>query len=363
MLIFRTTLASLCLLFCSSLGAQSLPTSPIAGSEPSRPQAIRLDVMVKDKSGQPVHGLTAQDFTVLDNGKPQTLSNFTPVNTNDHPDAVQMLIVVDMINIGFDSIAWARDQIGNFLRQDAGKLGHPTSMAVMTDGGLRMMSGFTEDGTVLQSSFQQFGTDLRTVDRSAGWAGQDVMMEKSLQQFSQILAVEQARPGRKLLLFISPGWPMLPDQGSQEYLSAEQWVFNLDVRLTDSIHDARAAICVLDPFAMGTHDPFFYKSFLKPVSKLNQAEYPFLGLGVFAVHSGGRVLASGHDITGEINDAMHDAGSFYEITYDAPAPHAANEYHAISVRVNQPGVTVQTISGYYADPQNVGPEPKAKQPR
>lgn len=81
---------------------------------------------------------------------------------------------------------------------------------------------------------------------------------------------------------------------------------------------------------------------------------------MFATHSGGRVLVTGHSIVNEINDAMRDAGSYYELTYEAPAADGPNEYHDVNVRVNQPGAIVQTLSGYYADPQNTGPEPKPR---
>lgn len=258
-----------------NLKAQPFPSPPLATSASSQPQTIHLDVLVKDKSGQPVHGLAAQNFTIFDKGQPQKLDSFTAVNAQDHPDGVNVLIVVDMINIGFNSVAWAREQMGEFLRQETGKLGHPTSIAVLTEDGLQMMSGSTTDGNVLQQTFQKFGTDLRAVNRSAGWEGLDEMMETSLKEFSEILAVEQTRPGRKLLLFISPGWPMLANQGSTEDLRAAQWVFNVDVRLTDTIRDARTAIYGLTPSELGREDPFYYQSFLKPVTKVTRRNTRF----------------------------------------------------------------------------------------
>ncbi|HWE86926.1 MAG TPA: hypothetical protein VG267_18425 [Terracidiphilus sp.] len=156
---------------------------------------------------------------------------------------------------------------------------------------------------------------------------------------------------------------MLANQGSTEDLRAAQWVFSVDVRLTDTIRDARTAVYGLTASELGREDPFYYQSFLKPVTKVTQAEYPFLSLGVFATHSGGRVLVSGHSIVKEINDALRDAGSYYELIYRAPAADGPNEYHEVSLRVNQPGATVQALSGYYADPQNVEPEPKPKKDR
>ncbi len=360
--------ASCCLIaWCPSLNAQQAPAPNAASTQPQTSQArtIHLDVLVKDKAGMPVSGLSQQAFTVLDNGQPQSLVSFTPVATRNDPSAVSVLIVMDMINPGYDSVTWGREQLDEYLAQENGALRHRTSIAAMTQDGLEMMSGSTTDGKQLLAEFQKFATDLRPVTQRAGWEGLEQLLQQSLQQFTQILAIEQSRPGRKLVMFITPGWPMLGLWGSEQDLHSVQQDFNILVAMTNAIHDARTVIYRLDPYEIGgvhagPNDPFYYEEFLKPVTDPKKATFPYLGLGVFAVHSGGRVLVTGHDITGELHNALQDAGHYYEITYPAPPAGGPNQYHAIEVRVNQPGATAQTISGYYADPQLVGPQAVAK---
>ena len=363
---FALAVALCCMILGSpSLDAESSPTPEVSGAATIQPQTIHLDVLVKDKAGMPVSGLAQQAFTVLDNGQPLSLVSVKPVATRNNPAAVHVLIVMDMINPGYDSVTWGREQLSEYLTHEGSSLRHRTSIAAMTEDGLQMMSGSTTDGTTLQAEFQKFATDIRPVTQRSGWQGFEQMLQQSLQQFSQILSIEQARPGRKLVLIISPGWPMLGDWGSQEDLHSVQQDFNVIVALTNTIHDARTAIYRLDPYELGglhagPQDPFYYKDFLKPLTDPKKATFPYMGLGVFAVHSGGRVLVTGHDIAGEINSVLRDAGAYYEVTCAAPPAGAPNQYQSIDVRVSQPDSTAQTISGYYADPQLVGPEPKAK---
>ena len=41
-----------------------------------------VDVVVRDKRGQPVRDLTQADFEVLEDGVPQTIGSFTPVRAD-----------------------------------------------------------------------------------------------------------------------------------------------------------------------------------------------------------------------------------------------------------------------------------------
>lgn len=363
---FSLILESACLLFfCSILSAQHNPSANVPGTSTDQPQTIHLDVLVKDPSGKQLRGLPEQAFTVFDDEQPQKLIGFKQVDTRDDPGAVHVLIVMDMINPGYNSITWGREQLSEYLKQEGSSLHNRTTIAAITEDGLKMMSGSTTDGGVLQTEFSKIPTQRRLVTEAAGPDGDLQLLSQSLEQFTQILAIEKARPGRKLVVFISPGWPNLGWVGSEQDLKQRQWVFNINVGITDTIRDARMAIYRIDPFELGghhsgDHDPFYYKDFLKPVRKPGDATYPYLGLGVLAIHSGGQVLVTGKDITGELNDVLHDAGSYYELTYAAPPAGGPNKYHAISVRVDQPGTDVQSLAGYYADPQSVGPEPKAK---
>jgi len=85
---------------------------------PSQPGAcpIYLDVVVTRKSGPPVSGLQQQDFTLIDNKLPQTITSFRALSGSDAH--VEVLLVVDTVNVDFEKVAFVREEIDKFLRAD-----------------------------------------------------------------------------------------------------------------------------------------------------------------------------------------------------------------------------------------------------
>jgi VWFA-related protein len=82
-------------LFAAALSAQPVP-SRVEGQKPApRPtfrantQTVTVDVIVRDGSGAVVKGLTAADFEVLEDGKPQEIRSFTFEEISEHPGGIE----------------------------------------------------------------------------------------------------------------------------------------------------------------------------------------------------------------------------------------------------------------------------------
>jgi hypothetical protein len=63
--------------------AQREPQLPRVAGETIEVSLVNLDVVVTDKQGRRVHGLTANDFEVLEDGKPQAITNFSAFVPDD----------------------------------------------------------------------------------------------------------------------------------------------------------------------------------------------------------------------------------------------------------------------------------------
>ena len=76
----------LALLAVLSAEAQQPPEGP-SSTFPSGVELVRVDVVVTDKDGRPVPDLTQADFTLSENGAPQTIASFESVAVADAPDS------------------------------------------------------------------------------------------------------------------------------------------------------------------------------------------------------------------------------------------------------------------------------------
>src|SRR5713226_7819077 len=80
--ILRRLAAWLCaLLLAAPASAQAPAQAPPAKQEPPvlrvTTHLVQVSVIVQDKKGEPVAGLTKDDFSVLDQKQPQTISTFS----------------------------------------------------------------------------------------------------------------------------------------------------------------------------------------------------------------------------------------------------------------------------------------------
>ena len=333
---------------------QPRPAEPANVPTPPAERQIALDVQVSEKSGAPVRGLEKQDFTVLDDKRPQNILSFHAVDGSATPDPpVEIILVIDAVNVGFQAVTYERSELKKFLLQNDGKLAQPTSLIFFTDAGAQMQTASSRDGKVLAALYNQYETGLRSINRAQGFWGAAERFEMSLKALNSFVEYERPRPGRKLMIWFSPGWPLLSGPNVQLTSKDEQHFFDSIVAASGGLRLARITLYAIDPLGLadaGGIRTSYYEEFLKGVTKPDRAQAANLSLQVLAVQSGGRVLNSSNDITGEIADCTSDADAFYVLSFEGARADHPNEYHAIELKVDKPGTKVRTRTGYYAQP-------------
>jgi VWFA-related protein len=334
--------------FLPSFFAASAQQTPPIDSPASR--SVHLDVVVETKSGSPVTGLQQQDFTLVDNKATQPITSFKAVSLGQEP--VEVILLMDAVNTRFDTVAFERGEVKKFLLANGGKMTFPTSIAVLTDKGTQIQRGFSTDGNALNDALEHDTIGLRQINRSSGIWGANDRLQISLTAIYRLADYASTLRGRKVILWISPGWPLLSGPGIQLGAKQQQQIFNDVVSVSTRLRQANVVLYNINPLGVGESliRTDYYQEFLKGVRKPSQTAIGNLGLQVLAVQSGGLALESSSDVAGMLKRCLADSESWYQITFDSPVPEQPNEYHHVEIKLDKPEMTVRTRDGYYSQP-------------
>ena len=349
----RLTLFLLALL----LSARHIPARQIdSGSHPG--ERIYIDAIVTSASGHLVENLQQRDFTIFDNNVPQFITSFQAIDSRHAQIAV--IIVFDTLTVNPRVLGTSLTDIKRFLKADGGELAHPTTVDFITDKGLEFKAGPSRDGKALSDSLNKPAVATRQIEGNPG-------TYPPFQALAELIALERDKPGRKIVLFISPGsLPTLHpyNHGSPSELELQQLrlgMFGNIVQLTRQLSEGQITLYSIDPPALGGADDGFTDrgTHLKPVHDAadlasvrspSDVRWDDLAFQSVAVRSGGLALYSGQDLTSSLRECVADASPFYELSFDPVLTDEPNHYHQLKVEIAKPGLTPRTRQGYYSQP-------------
>ncbi len=391
--------------FAYSLFAQQPPPSStqstglIPRSQAEREREIQierhiiLNVLVTDTSGKPVRGLNQQDVTVLDNEQPQKIATFKAVE-GSAPDAhVHVILMLDALDNSSKDLRNERKEVEKFLGKNQGRLAYPVSIGLLTDSGAKV-GKVSSDGNALISELKQLpitGSAPMENNPVEPWhsAGKITVNNLSTDEelsrrnrhflltvpsLTQLAKGQEDVPGRVLLIWIGPGWPLLAGpEFHTDSLKAQTSFFAYIVDLSSALRVAQMTLDEVSPTNLVKHsgvrpqgdDPesFLllnkdgskpsnesddYRAFLNGVPTLSDAKAGNLALPVLAYQSGGRIMDQSQDLAGEIAKCIADAESYYVLSFDSSPAKGPDEYHLLQLKVDKQGMTVRATRAYYA---------------
>ncbi len=356
---FRLCLSSAALALISAhpLGAQS--ASPNLVHSNPKQGLIGLDVVVTDQRGNPVAGIDADKFTLLDGGQPVKILTFhAQTGTSSVLDEpVSIILLVDTLDLPESLASQERREVERFLRQNGGRLAQPVSLIELSNMGILTVGQPTVDGNTLAADFTK-NKEVNWIRRvPGGLRGEslDTLLSEppglsALKALGDIATRERQLPGRKLLIWVGPGWGV----GSGSYMDStgsRQNTFDCIEWFSTLMREARTSIYSLsvgETNADGRARE--YLSFLSGVTVPEQARFMHLNRKVLAVQTGGRVLEPKADLVLEINGCVREASTFYTLSFDPSLAGHPDDYHSLKVQVNTPGLTARTTTGYYDQP-------------
>ncbi|AFL87001.1 hypothetical protein Terro_0664 [Terriglobus roseus DSM 18391] len=331
-----------------SLALLSLSTLCATAQQATAPHESSIQVNVFSAPG--AENLSPQNIRLLDNKQPRAITSLRRIGAGSDP--VRVIVVLDAVNIPYIRMAYERNEIQKYFRANGGALANPTTFAVITDKTTEVQQGFTKDGNSLSVILDKYPIGLREVRRDQGFWGADERTQISLRALGELTEYAAKIPGEKMVLWVSPGWPLLSGVRVDLSNRQHQGIFRDVVSYSRQMRLAKMTLYNINP--LGPEENLlrssYYEVFLKGIAKPEDTDIADLSLQVLAVQSGGLTITGNSDVAGNLERCAAEAKSMYELTFAPPPPEHADEYHSLQVTDAKPGVVVRSRNGYYAQP-------------
>ena len=347
----RHTLIPLLLALALPLAAQQhAPEAPPVNTLADQPPVL-FDVVVTDKKNNPVPNLTQQDFSVTDNHQPSPILAFRPHNIatlppGDVDPSTQVLFILDETNTSYERVIYARQQLQRYLRRHEGKLLHPVLVGIFPYTGLQLQTQPTVDGNALADALENQGQNYSILSKESE------RTDRSLDALYSIINTFKDKPGRKMVIWISPGWPLMSGPNSVLLPKQQQYIFDKVTALSAALRLARITLYSIDPRGENStgERSVYYQNFTRPLTRPDDAYFGDLGLQVLVEQTGGRAIFGDELLEQSLARCVADLDAFYTLAIKPrPADHP-NQFHAIDVQVAPPNLKTRTRNGYYAQP-------------
>lgn len=341
---------------------------------------IRLDATVRDDAGRVVSGLQRADFEVLDNGRPQQIIAFRKSEGSTRiDDSLTVILLIDSLALPSQTADFERQEAAGFLKQNSGHLTQPVTIYALEDSGFFLVANASTDGNAMaQDVIADNKIDAFFVAPNQILPFKSPIVDASFYQFPSLAGAralgtiatrEDRKPGRKLLLWIGPGFG---DRGTGAYAPTDgvpRWsrpseshadaqvrrdLFQKILWFSVLLRQSRVSVICLSvaenvlAVPLGSTDD--WRQFLSGVLSDQQAQRMNLDKRVLAVQSGGAVVPPSKDLIRQMNDCIRNAATYYTLTFNPPLASHPDEYHSLKVEVARPGAIVHTSTGYYDQP-------------
>ena len=343
-------------------------------------ELMQLDVTVLDKKGVPVRGLTKDDFTLLEDDKPQTVEGFTVV---DVPDRVVA------------GPAWA-DKVANDVTTN--EIDNARIFVLVIDDGFGM-GGIVWDANVKKKHWPD-PKAIAEMKKSVGlfvdtMGAQDLVaiaFTGTTSKFSQNLTNDRAKlmkaigayPSLDSTLFLGSAGPIVPGGTAQQDCLAHKEIVRLMNSVVDqlaSLSDRRKSIVYFggqmpwallpDPKADPCGTFWMWRDVFAAAHRgsvtINPVQTAGLGMGTtdpyltVADNTGGRAIVNTNDFAPGIKRIFLENSSYYLLAYAPTKGLEDGTFRRITVKVKgRDDVEIVTRRNYWAPraPKPGAPEPE-----
>lgn len=317
---------------------------------------VRIDVTVIDRNRNPVHGLTAPDFTIVENGKPRpvlavaeieleppdpTVASWvrdaaTDVVANDIVGSHALVVVIDDGTFGYGATLHGLQTARTIATAALDQLGPRDIAAVVFTQDTNASQGFTLDRTRLRAAVAR--TTQLPASSIPGSRGACPAQLCSVHVLRSVVETLEAIPDvHRTILYISNGLdaplpeigPYLVQPGTLLPLGDRNTRADATIEAIRAAQRANITVHAFEPNGLGG-DGTQYPEFLRTVAE----------------NTGGRAVVNDNDPERVVPAIMREARSYYLVGFTPAAVKADGAFHPITVTVKRPDVDVRARRSY-----------------
>ena len=370
---------------------------------------VQVDAVVTDSRGRRVTTLPAAAFEILQDGKPQAITNFTYVSAKPVPtkpgegtDAARsvpvaklakgdvpppppvlqptevrrtLALMVDDLGLSAESIPAVRVAVKNFIDQQM----RPGDLVaiVRTSAGMGALQQFTTDKRLLYaaldrvkygesrvgvSSFAPLGSGVRGrgayADATLNNLREETFAVGSLGAIRFVVNAMKDFPGRKSVVLFTENIRLI-FRGA-----TDQMVADAVQQLSDAASRASVVIHAIDPRGMQDFNitpaddtTGMSRRRMRGVPARREAEMINTEEGSFvlAQETGGLFLQNTNDLAAALRKAAEDSDGYYLIGYHPDANTFENsngqpKFHKVDIKLKGAGLHVRSRDGFFGEP-------------
>ncbi|MGZ7042123.1 MAG: VWA domain-containing protein, partial [Thermoanaerobaculia bacterium] len=395
----RARLALLILIAVAPLFAQVKETVNVT--------VVEVPVTVIDRDGNPIRGLTAANFEVLDEGKKRAVTAFDKIDFASKESMQAMspmnpaarrnfMLLFDLSYSNPKSLVRAQQSARDFVKSSVERRDLVSVATIDVNKGFRLLTAFTTDRALIASAIEhpeEFqGNDPLQIAGTVPWkemptSGGGERQNTAAAEFNEMLqragtandAYNRQRVdrqisllsglaktlrsvnGRKHVVLLSEGFDPRLVQGRDAKLTEQQLQENQAIERgeiwkvdTDNRYGNSSSLSIVDQMAtlFRRSDVFLHAIDIQGVRVTGDSDIGSRGgsnegLFLLAHSTGGQLFKNSNDIKGDFDRMVKQQEVVYILGFQAPSG-APGKFHDLKVKlVNVPGGRATARAGYY----------------
>ena len=369
---------------------------------------VLVDVVVTNQRGEFVRDLKSADFSVLEDGRLQTIAGFTPhsstevITKNSHPPLPEhqftnynapppghpiTIVLLDMLNTVIEERPYARQQMIKFL--SSLPAGQPVALFTL-GGNLKMLQGFTQSPDSLVAAAKalldknesaRLNTSEEDLENAESMDAEfaamtlgrartklaeelqneevyqlDVRVHTTLESLRMLAQAVAGYSGRKNLIWLSADFPVGLQQSLLQSPSAQKENYDREIHeASAALSSGQIAVYPIDVRGLESAEmDVTLRSAPSGAQRARRIDTRWStqsAMKNIADQTGGEAFYNRNDLADAMRRSLDEGTNYYTLAY-VPLNHEWNgSYRKIDVKVAVAGAKTRHRSGYYALPE------------